>query len=177
MANVFALPKCEALCISNKCYPPTFMYLCDGIPIQWSSVVRYLGIYINQHLTWSNHCKFVSSRASRTSNLLRHLLYCCSPLAKRLSFCALVLPIIQYGCTVWLPHYNKDINHLEAIQYQAACWICGSHFSPSSFTWSPSSKLCLSELHWSSVCSRLATISLLFLYDLIHHCTTVSLDV
>jgi len=170
------LPKCEALCISNKHYPPTITYLCDGKPIWWSRVVRCLGIYINQRLTWSDHCKFVSSRASKTLNLLCCLLYYCSPLAKHLFFCALILPIIQYGCTVWLPHYNKDINHLEAIQYRAACWICGSHFNPSSFTWSPSSKLCLSKLHWPSVYSRLATTSLLYLYDLIHHRTTISFD-
>jgi len=169
-------PKCEALCISNKRYPPTFTYLCDGVPLQWSSVVRYLGIYINQHLTWSDHCKFVSGRASKTLNLLRRLLYCCSPLAKRLSFCALVLPILQYGCAVWLPHYKNDVNRLEAIQYKAARWICGSRFNPSSFTWSPSSRLCLSELHWPSVYCQLTTISLLFLYDLIHNWTTISFD-
>jgi len=36
------LPKCETLCISNKCYLPTFSYLCDGKPLQWGSVVRCL---------------------------------------------------------------------------------------------------------------------------------------
>ena len=86
--------------------------------------MRYLGIYINRRLTWSDHCKFVSSIGSKTLNLLRRLLHCCSPSAKWLSFCALVLPIIQYCCTFWLPHYNTDINHLEAIQFQyrAVLW-------------------------------------------------------
>jgi len=80
-----------------------------GGAVWWDT---YLGIYINQHLTWSDHCKFVSSWASKTLNLLYCLLYSCSPSAKHLSFCALVLVIIQYGCTVCLPNYNEDINHL-----------------------------------------------------------------
>jgi len=95
------LSKCEALFISNKRHPPTFSYICDGQPLQWGSVARYLGVYINQHLTWSDHCKSV---ASTVLNLLRCSLYCCSSSAKRQSYCALVLPIIQYGCPVWLPH-------------------------------------------------------------------------
>ena len=128
------LPKCEALCISNKCYPPTFTYFCDGQPLQWGSVVKYLGVYINQHLTWTDHCKFVCSKATKVLNLLCRLLYCCSQSAKSHSYCALVLPLIQYGFPVWLPHYNKDLKLLESIQNRAAHWICGSHFNPSTFT-------------------------------------------
>ena len=38
------LPKCEALCISNKRYPPTFTYLCYGQPLQWGNVVKCLEV-------------------------------------------------------------------------------------------------------------------------------------
>ena len=27
----------------------TFTYLCDGQPLQWGSVVKYLEVYTNQH--------------------------------------------------------------------------------------------------------------------------------
>ena len=170
-------PKCEALCISNKRYP-IFTYLCDGQPLQWGSVVKYLGVYINQHLIWTDHCKFVCSKATYTKvlSLLRRLLYCCSQSAKSHSYCALVLPLIQYGCPVWLPHYNKDLKLLESIQNRAARWICGSHFNPSTFTWSPSSGSYLSQLTWPSIYTRLITISLLFLYDLMHHRTSITFD-
>jgi len=109
------LPKCEALCISNKRHPPTFTYLCDGQPLQWGSVVRYLGVYINQYLTWSDHCKSVCYRTSRVFTLLRHLLYCCSSSAKIWSYCALILPIIQYGRPVCLPYYSKDLKILQSV--------------------------------------------------------------
>ena len=63
--------KCEALCISNRRSPPTFTYLCDGQSFHWSVMVRYLGVHINQHLTWSGHCKFVCFKATKLSQLAK----------------------------------------------------------------------------------------------------------
>ena len=78
--------KCEALCISNKQSPLTFIYHCKDQPIQWKQGVKYLGIYLNQHLTWGDHCKFVHSKVTRVLNLLRRKLYGCSQSAKRQEF-------------------------------------------------------------------------------------------
>ena len=121
--------KCEALCISNKRSPPMYTYFCDGQPLRWSNVVKYLGVHINQHLTWSDHCKVVCSRATKLLNLLRRMLFCCSQSAKALCFSALVLPLMQYACPVWLPHYNKDLQLFDSIQNRATRWICGARFT------------------------------------------------
>ena len=55
-------------------------------------------MHINQHLTWSNHCKVVYSRATKLLNLLHCMLFCCSQSEKALCFCALVLSLMQYAC-------------------------------------------------------------------------------
>ena len=89
--------------------------------------MKYLGVHINQHLTWSDHCKIACSRASKLLNLLCCMLFCCSQFAKALCFCALVLPLMHYACPFWLPHYNKDIQLLESVKNRAARWICGEH--------------------------------------------------
>ena len=70
--------KCEALNLSNKCFPPQFVYAIGGEPISWKSLVRYLGVYINSKLTWSDHCKVAASRASRVLNVLRQTMFGCS---------------------------------------------------------------------------------------------------
>ena len=49
-------------------WPATSMEYCDEI----------FGMNINQHLTWSDHCKVVCSRGTKLLNLLRHMLFCCS---------------------------------------------------------------------------------------------------
>ena len=49
--------KCQALNLSNKRFPPQFVYAIGGKPISWKSLVRYLGVHINSRLTWSDHCR------------------------------------------------------------------------------------------------------------------------
>ena len=90
--------KCEALCITNKRSLMHFIYQCSNYLLKWSQSVRYLGIVINSHLTWSDHCKSVCSKATKVLNLLRRKLFCCSTVAKCCAYCALVLPIFQYSC-------------------------------------------------------------------------------
>ena len=135
--------KCEALCISNKRLLVQFTYYCSVYPLRWSKSVRYLGVVVNNRLTRSDQCRSVCSKATGVLNLLRRKLYCCSTTAKSRAFCALVLPILQYSCQVWLPHYQKDISILELVQRRAAHWVCNSKLNPSCFSWSPSTDICM----------------------------------
>ena len=137
--------KCEALCISNKRSPLAFTYQCVHQPIQWKQKVKYLGIYLNQHITWGDHCKYVHSKATNIFNLLRRKLYGCSQLARHESFCSLVLPILQYACQVWVPYYKKDITLIESVQERASRWICSSGFNPCTYHAMGSSFQCLSS--------------------------------
>jgi len=58
----------------------------------------------------------VSSKATRTLNLLQCNMYCCNTPAKNKAFRALVLPVLDYASTVWNPHTQKNIFALVTIQ-------------------------------------------------------------
>lgn len=160
--------KCEALCITNKRLPIDFTYYCSTYPLGWSKSVKYLGVVINGHLTWSDHCKSVCSKATRVLNFLRRKLYCCSSVAKSRAYSALILPLFLYSCQVWLPHYQKDIMVLESVQRRAARWVCNSQLNPSCYSWTHSSDVCISRLGWPSIMARLTASCLLFVFDLLH---------
>ena len=130
--------------------------------------MKYLGIYLNQHLTWGDHCEYVHSKATSIFNLLRRKLYGCSQLARHQSFCSLVLPILQYACQVWMPYYKKDITLIESVQKRASRWICGSGFNPCTYQWDPPSDACLAQLKWPYMTTRFTRLSLMFLHDLLH---------
>ena len=66
--------KCEALLISNKRRPMSFKYCVNHSPLAWRSAVKYLGVLLRSNLSWSDHCKHVSAKASKTLNFLRHTL-------------------------------------------------------------------------------------------------------
>ena len=62
--------KCTALPITNKCHPIMYTYQLNGHPIIWSSVIRYLGVYISSFLKWTHHhYSHIAKRASNTFNL------------------------------------------------------------------------------------------------------------
>jgi len=73
--------KCESLCISNKHLPITFNYQLNGCLLKWSSTVKYLGVSLNNKLTWNDQCTYIVSKVTRMLNLLRRnlffLLFCC----------------------------------------------------------------------------------------------------
>jgi len=112
--------KYEALNITNKWVPNQFDYTIDGGVIQWKPFVRYLGIYVNSKLTWSDHCKMIASRAIKLLNVLCRSMLGCSILAKDVAYKSIVRPSMEYTCVVWNLHTKKDCALLDAIQNQAA---------------------------------------------------------
>ena len=87
--------KCNALEITNKRSRLSSYvdYRINGVPIQWSAVVKYLGILLNYKLNWSDHCNYVASKAAKVLNYLRHTLQNATVNAKSIAYKFLVRPI------------------------------------------------------------------------------------
>ena len=63
---------------------------------------KYLGVFIDQNLTWQKHYEYVLQRISGKV----HCLYCLRPLSDSILFqlyCGFILPIFDYCDTVWAP--------------------------------------------------------------------------
>ena len=166
--------KCELLCISNKRSPVRPAYYINNCHLQWASSVKYLGVVVDSKLSWNDHISHISSKASKTLNLLRRHMFTCHTSSKHKAFRALVLPILDYASTVWNPHTQKNILALEKLQNRGARWVCGSRFNPHACTWSRSSSDCCRELQWPSLSNRRGYLSVTTIYDMLHH--NISLD-
>ena len=118
------------------------------------SSLRYLGIYINSHLKWSDHIKFVCAKASRTLNHLRHSLYTYPQSVKATVYTCIVHPLLEYASPVWYLYSSGDIKQLGAVQRRAARWVCGSRWNGSQKCWLKSSDSCLNQLNWPTLHDR-----------------------
>ena len=127
--------KCESIVLSNKRTPPVPKYYLDTKLISCKPVVRYLGVFVDCHLNWNDHCKYVAAKATRSLNFLRHCLFNCSGIVKSATYKCIVRPIMEYACSVWFLHTAKNINTLEHIQLRAARWAAGSRWNSSSYCW------------------------------------------
>ena len=106
--------KCETLAIIRKRLPLAYTYYINDAPLQWKSLVRYLGVYIN-FLSWSNHCKVVAAKATKRLNYLHHTMWGATPAAKALAYTCIIRPIMEYGCQVWNPFADKDVEMFEKV--------------------------------------------------------------
>ena len=161
--------KCEALSITNKKKPITFTYFIGDQPLQWTNLVKYLGIQINSKLQWSTQCQTVATKATRVWNVLRRTMFGCDSEARCRAYKAIVRPLLEYACVVWSPHTAKDVNLLEAVQRRAARWACGSRWNPTTCSWSLPHETCYQKLHLPPLCSRRDYLSVCTLQDIRHN--------
>jgi len=137
-------PDCGRLCIQINF--ATILYFYQQIPMK--SVVKYLGVFINSQLKWSDHVKYTTGKASWS--------------------CSIVRPILEYASPIWCLHLTKDVSQLESVQWHAAGWVCDSRRNSTSHTWSKPSETCIDELKWSSLHTRRSFSSVCLTHDILH---------
>ena len=78
---------------------------------------RDLGVIMSHNLSWSEHLKYISSRAYKFLGLIRrsfsggHL-----PGSKKILYISLIRSQLTYCSQIWRPHLHNDITALERIQ-------------------------------------------------------------
>ena len=101
--------------------------------------------------------------ASNTLGFLHRNLKHCPPHIKSSCYKSLVVPVIEYGCTVWDPHTHKDIDKIEKVQRRAA------RFVNNDYSWHTSVSCLINDLEWQSLQSRRSTLKVTMMYKIIHN--------
>ena len=115
--------KCEFLRITKKKQVTQFTYYIGSCPIQEVPFIKYLGVSIDNQLTWNEHIKRITSKAISVKSFLQRNLSSCPIKVKINCYKSLVRPILEYASIVWSPHTQLNINKVEKIQRQAARFI------------------------------------------------------
>ena len=142
--------KCQTLRITNKIKPFFWTYKIHNIPISLVDSAKYLGVVIDSKLTWKKQYSSINQKCSSSLAFIRrNLPPSCPRQVRERCFNTLVRPIAEYGCQVWDPHYNMDIQHLEKIQKR------GARFVTRNFTMEAgNTKQNFNSLGWSSLEER-----------------------
>ena len=120
--------KCEFLRITNKKYPVTSNYFIDSSPIKEVSHSKYLGVIIDNKLSWNPHIQHITTKATQVNPFLYRNLPQCPTSVKSTCYKSMVRPIIEYASSVWDSHTTINIQKLESIQKRAARF-CFNNFS------------------------------------------------
>ena len=97
-------------------YPPlTIAHVC----LQQSYCIKYLGVYIDSHLTWHDHIDFICSKISKNLNIMVKLKQYVSTASLITIYYSLNYPYITYGCTLWGNNYSAPLSQIVKLQNKA----------------------------------------------------------
>ena len=84
-----------------------------------SKFVKYLGIYIDDHLNWSYQANSLSTRLSRAAGMLSKIRHYVSKTTLRSIYYGIFSSLLTYGSQVWGQFNNVNIRRLQQIQNKA----------------------------------------------------------
>lgn len=109
--------------ITKKKHSLSFSYELPGQLLFKVIAYKYLGVTITNKLSWNEHVSNICTSSFRKLCLLRHKLKLAPPSIKLLAYTSMVRPKLEYACSVWDPHKQKNIEALEMIQRKAVRFI------------------------------------------------------
>ena len=163
--------KCEFLRLTNKKNIIKFQYSIQGNNIREVHQVKYLGVTINNNLSWSAHTKNISSKANSVLGFLRRNFNRCPTKTKSALYLSLVRPILEYAVTVWAPYHRTDICQIEAIQRRAARFAMNCYDRHQSVT------EMLHKLTWPTLESRRNHFKIIMMFKIINNMVHIQPDV
>ena len=113
--------------------PPLTVEL-QNTPIEQVTCFKFLGVNINEHLSWDNHIASITNMVSRNINLLRRMSWFLPRPAMLLFYNSYILPLFDYCDVVWNCCTDVQASKLERLQNYAGCIILKKRKSISA-TW------------------------------------------
>ena len=129
-------------------YPGVPKYTLNNAHLDVVTEYKYLGVVLNNRLTWDNHVQYVVIKANK---MLGYIISVARDLCQNVKlslYKALVLPILEYGQPVWHLYTSTLVDKLEKVQRRATRIILGQRMMEMDYD----NRLKL--LNWSSLNSR-----------------------
>ena len=154
--------KCQLLSITNKKSPSTFTYTIHNTNIQPTTDAKYLGITLNNKLSWNTHIDNVCQKGNNTLNFMYRNFRTAGSKVKEQLYNTYVRPALEYSSSVWDPHTLDNINKIEKVQRRAA------RFTTNTYTRETSVTTLLQNLKWTPLSERRARAKSTLLYKALH---------
>lgn len=100
-----------------------------GMIIERTRTIKYLGVQIDSHLTWTNHVDHVCRRVATAAGIIRKLSFLPIKILRQPYF-SIAHSHLSYAAIVWASAKNKILNKLQILQRRAlkACFrLCTRH--------------------------------------------------
>ena len=103
-------------------------FLIDGKTIEISNTVKYLGVYVDSHLTWLPHINFIANKISQTIGALSKVRHCLNQKALKSIYYSLIHSRFIYCQEIWGLASRSALDPLVRIQKKCMRLIVGANY-------------------------------------------------
>ena len=157
----FNAQKCVVLQCTTLLKTLSYDYFIEDSLLQLVTQHPYLGVLLNNAMSFRNRIENIVTKATRLLNFLCRNGWCKQEV-KSMAYTHLVRPMLEYASCVRDPYFDKDINTLEMVQRRAAQWVT-SNFDRRSITST------LEDLQWQSLLQRRWISRLKLFHKAVHY--------
>ena len=91
----------------------------DGVSIERVNEIKFLGVIIDEKISWKSQIKHVQTKMSRCITVLNKAKHALDHKSLRTLYCTLVLPYLIYCVEVWGNNYMTTIHPFLILQKKA----------------------------------------------------------
>ena len=126
----FNVQKCKLMYVSRKTQSPfTPCLRLHNQQLEMVSTYKYLGLLLSNDLSWSQHIKYLCSKARKILGLIYRRFYQFSSSESLLQmYLSLVRPNVEYASQVWSPYKIREVNSIESVQ-KFALRMCAKNWN------------------------------------------------
>lgn len=111
---------------SNKTYKPTVKI--NNVILECVTTTNFLGVRIDQDLSWSSHISHVANKISKSIGILKKIAKYVNNSTLRLLYFSFIHPYFNYCLLIWGNAAQVHMNRLFLLQKRAIRIISRSHF-------------------------------------------------
>ena len=123
--------KTKIVCFRKKSqvvnYDDVEIFL-DGDKLEFEEKAVFLGITLDSHLSWENHCGQVANKISRNSSAINRVKKLLPPSSLKILYSSLILPHLQYGLAAWGGCTDQNKKRIISIQKRITRTISKSYY-------------------------------------------------
>ena len=109
------------------------LYIFPDQPLIRSNVTKFLGVYLDEHLTWKYHINFVCKQITESISILSRMCFYLSCKTKLTLHYTLIYPYITYCNSMWWSTYISNLNRIYYLHKRAVWTITAPLFSKLEF--------------------------------------------
>ena len=123
--------KTKMVCFRNKrCKIPIndLNIVFDGHRFSFENNATFLGIILDEHLSWEDHCNFVGNKMARNAGILNRVKKTLPSSSLMVIYNSLIFSHYSYGLEAWGASQAKSFKRILGIQKKAIRSVTKSHW-------------------------------------------------